>query len=373
MDDLLKFYVLDQENPSLNFELARCYHDNLDYSSAVSFYLRAKERTSDVEMQNKCIEYLIDCSKKLEKGYLVSELEKYYNDVTKNSKIVDCFPFFYEKELLELRVNLLKDYVDEFIVCEMNRTHSGSEKEFIARDAIKELGLPEDKIRVIEICIPDDDEIKADEGDIFHANDAKSSKPKNSTRERLQRDSVMSVLDEYSDDTIFILSDCDEIINPKFIPYFSEGIRKSTNNIIKVPLVSLEGRADTIIYDGDKPLSWRYSMVICTKKQLSNGGSPTIFRGNFRNPFPPIWLDVESECGWHFTFMGSKEIRKYKAESCAHSDNLNVYYSLTSNTLEEIGGTIKNENISVRDYSWSLLPREIFESKRVFDYLLPPK
>lgn len=288
-------------------------------------------------------------------------------------KIVDCFPFFSEKELLELRVNLLKDHVDEFIICEMNLTHSGMEKGFVAKNTIKEFGLPEDKIRVIEISISDDDEIEPDKGDIFHANQAKSTKPKNSTRERLQRDSLMSVLDEYSDDTVFILSDCDEIINPEFIPYFSESIRKSTNNIIKVPLVCLEGRADNRIYDVDKPLSWKDSMVVCTKNQLVNGGSPTIFRGNYNNPFPPIWLDVDSECGWHFTFMGSKEVKKYKAESCAHSDNLNVYYNLTSDTLKEIGGTIKNDNISLRDYSWSLLPREIFKNQRVFDFLLPPK
>jgi hypothetical protein len=287
--------------------------------------------------------------------------------------VVDCFPFFYEKELLELRVNLLKDYVDEIIVCEMNRTHSGSEKEFIAKDTIKELGLPEDKVRVIEVCIPDDDEIEMDEGDIFHGNDAKSSKPKNSTRERMQRDSLMNVLDEYSDDTVFILSDCDEIINPKFIPYFSEAIRKTDNNIIKVPLICFEGRADNRVYDGDEPLGWRHSMVVCTKNHLINGGSPTIFRGNYNNPFPPTWIETDGECGWHFTFMGSKEIRKYKAESCAHSDNLDVYYNLTSDTIKEIGGTVSNDSISLRDYNWSLLPREIFESKRVFDYLLPPK
>ena len=33
-------------------------------------------------------------------------------------KIVDCFPYFNEKELLELRINLLYDHVDKFIISE---------------------------------------------------------------------------------------------------------------------------------------------------------------------------------------------------------------------------------------------------------------
>lgn len=88
MDDLLRSYALDHENPILNFELARNYHDDFDYNSAISFYLRAKERTNDVELQIKCIEYIIECFKKLNKDYLIPELEKHYNILIENSKKV---------------------------------------------------------------------------------------------------------------------------------------------------------------------------------------------------------------------------------------------------------------------------------------------
>ena len=70
--------------------------------------------------------------------------------------IIDYFPFFNEKELLELRVNLLKDYVDKFIISEANKTHSGNPKKFICKDLIKELKLPVEKIQVIEVDIPED-------------------------------------------------------------------------------------------------------------------------------------------------------------------------------------------------------------------------
>jgi len=46
-------------------------------------------------------------------------------------KIIDFFPYFDPtgKEILELRINMLKDYVDEFIICESNKTQSGIPKE----------------------------------------------------------------------------------------------------------------------------------------------------------------------------------------------------------------------------------------------------
>lgn len=46
-------------------------------------------------------------------------------------KIFDCFPFFNELEILELRFMELYDTVDYFVIVEANRTHNGTPKEFI--------------------------------------------------------------------------------------------------------------------------------------------------------------------------------------------------------------------------------------------------
>lgn len=42
--------------------------------------------------------------------------------------IVDCFPFFNELDLLEIRLNELKDVVDEFVLAESPYTFTGKEK-----------------------------------------------------------------------------------------------------------------------------------------------------------------------------------------------------------------------------------------------------
>ena len=43
-------------------------------------------------------------------------------------KIFDCFIYFDEKDLAEIRINILKDYVDYFVICESKQNHRGEPK-----------------------------------------------------------------------------------------------------------------------------------------------------------------------------------------------------------------------------------------------------
>ena len=43
-------------------------------------------------------------------------------------KIYDCFMFFDEEMLLDLRLNILNEYVDKFVITESKFTHSGNIK-----------------------------------------------------------------------------------------------------------------------------------------------------------------------------------------------------------------------------------------------------
>ncbi len=45
-------------------------------------------------------------------------------------KIYDCFTFFNELDLLEIRLEELYPYVDYFVLVEANKTFSGKEKRF---------------------------------------------------------------------------------------------------------------------------------------------------------------------------------------------------------------------------------------------------
>ena len=80
--------------------------------------------------------------------------------------IIDYFPFFNERELLELRINLLKDHVDHFVICEANKTFTGIPKEFMLKRLIKELDLPAHMITVVELDVPADRDLPIEEHDI---------------------------------------------------------------------------------------------------------------------------------------------------------------------------------------------------------------
>ncbi len=46
-------------------------------------------------------------------------------------KIFDCFMYFDEDMLLDLRLNYLNDYVDKFVLVESLFTHSGKKRELL--------------------------------------------------------------------------------------------------------------------------------------------------------------------------------------------------------------------------------------------------
>ncbi|CAB4124268.1 Glycosyl transferase, family 17 [uncultured Caudovirales phage] len=286
-------------------------------------------------------------------------------------KVIDCFPFFNEKELLELRVHLLNPIVDEFIICESNRTHSGNLKEFTCKKLIEELNLPKDKIHVIELDLSDDSLVIPNNIDAVNSRESNSSKEiKAWSRERLQRDAILEYIKYYSDDTVFVISDCDEIINPDDLPYFAQ-VSLSQNLIIKVSLVLLEGNANQRMYNKGMPVNWDKSLFVCTKKHL-NEVTPTMIRSNVDNKFGSVQLTQDGkpieECGWHFTWMGDEERRKAKAESFIHYANMNAINTLSSNSMERIANN--SNSYILKRYPNSSLPKKIFELERVKKFLI---
>ena len=46
-------------------------------------------------------------------------------------KIFDCFMFYDEEMLLDVRLNTLDKYIDKFIIVESNHTHSGKKRNLV--------------------------------------------------------------------------------------------------------------------------------------------------------------------------------------------------------------------------------------------------
>jgi hypothetical protein len=289
-------------------------------------------------------------------------------------RVVDCFPYFNEKELLELRIKLLYDHVEKFIITDADHTHSGLPKPYTCRDTLNELGIPLDKIEIVEVNLPSYDQTN-----------------RNHIREALQRDTIKSILE---DGVVYIITDCDEIINPEMIQMYASGVLSNPNSIVRLPLEFLNCRADLKVYHPNGiEASWNPGFM-CVKQHtnyhtLSEIRASQGIVGGHNLLFKDIYLlghdRTPVKAGWHFSWMGDRERIKTKMKSFLHSYDNNDYIFSTAiapmhseemkNFLDsykpEVGSTdpYGRSNHLLQPYPVDKLPKKIFELPRVEDFL----
>lgn len=293
--------------------------------------------------------------------------------------IIDYFPFFNERELLELRINLLKDHVDHFVICEANKTFTGISKEFMLKRLIKELDLPAHMITVVELDVPADRDLPIEEHDIT------SMYPEDRgdvvsimamARDRAQRNGLMKVLDQFDDDDWVIISDCDEIINPDHIGFALNVARGLPHKIVKLPLINLYGEADLrpFFLDGS-PFIWRTAMSICRKSTVAQT-TPHRIRCEYATPYecvrPTLDGKIFDEFGWHFSWMGGAERIATKSRSYAHAPNQgHQEHARRGFRFEEGRSVAWDSNSVLRKFPHNQLPQILFDLPRVRRVLLP--
>ena len=110
--------------------------------------------------------------------------------------IYDCFQYFDEDHIVDLRLNILNKYVDYFVICESTRTHQGQKKKI--NFDIKKFSKFQNKIKFI---IADYDKT------IDFSNHQGGESP----IEQHQRNSLIKGIKDAKDSDFIILSDSDEI------------------------------------------------------------------------------------------------------------------------------------------------------------------
>ena len=115
-------------------------------------------------------------------------------------KIFDCIMYFDEDFLLDLRFNILNNYVDYFVVVESDKTWQNNPKEF--------------KFKL-------DNFIKFKDKIIYVRVDDMPEGENPWVRENYQRNCITRGLHQAKDNDLIIISDADEIPNPKQIINFN--------------------------------------------------------------------------------------------------------------------------------------------------------
>lgn len=116
--------------------------------------------------------------------------------------IYDCFTFFNELDLLEIRLNVLKDVVDRFVLVEADRTFTNRPKKLFFEENKSRFAPFAD--RIIHVKVTDHPPFKT----AWHY-------------ESHQRNAIARGLMGASDDDVIIVSDVDEVPNPEVVSQYA--------------------------------------------------------------------------------------------------------------------------------------------------------
>ena len=248
--------------------------------------------------------------------------------------IYDCFMYFDEDLLLDLRLNIMNKYVKKFIITESTFLHSGREKKL--NFDIKKFSKFKDKIEYIVI----DNQPEGIEE--FKENDKIEIKNKkildNSLkRENNQRNMLIKGLNQAHDNDLIFSSDLDEIPNLKNFKFkdkitlFEQDVFYYKFNLIqpnfkwigtrackKKNLKSLQWLRNI---KGRSYPFWRIDTFISTKKYMN--------------------IDIIKNGGWHFTSIKKPKDIHYKLSNFMH----HLEYEYSGLNLDDMEKMVKEKKI----------------------------
>ena len=246
-------------------------------------------------------------------------------------KIYDCFMYFDEEVVLDVRLNTLNEFVDYFVIVESSFTHKGDPRELKFNH--KKFEKFKDKIIYIvdEQIYPQTEEIKAED------NEGEKSRKSifNATyRENGQRNLISKGLSGAGNEDLILISDVDEIpklnninlkiINEKIILFKQDMFYYKFN--LHLP---------NLIWTGTKA---------CKKKHLINpqwlrnikDRKYSFFRfDTFFSKTKYTDIKIINDGGWHFSNIKTAKEIEFKLKSYLHHREFDEN-PLSVNEIEKI-------------------------------------
>ena len=279
--------------------------------------------------------------------------------------IYDCFMYFDEDLLLDIRLNTLNKYVKKFVITEATYTHNGNPKKL--NFDIKNFNKFKDKISYIVVDEHPQNILKLSEDDTKERRGEKLIL-NGMARDYFQRENLKKGLVDSLNEDLIIISDLDEIPNLETIDF----------NLIKNNIVIFEQKMFyyklNLLYEEFK---WFGSKAIKKKNFIS----PQWLRNIKSRKYSKWRLDTlfskkkysnliyVKNGGWHFTCIRNAADLEKKLLNFAHHHE----FEESGLKLNDIQNLIKEKRvmydhtIDQRDYKWS--GKSIL--KKLDDKLLP--
>ncbi len=265
--------------------------------------------------------------------------------------IYDCFMYYDEDLLLDLRLNALDKYVKKFIISEATYTHNGSKKKL--NFDIQKYNKFKDKIEYIVVDQQPPNIIETKKSDTSKILEEKLIL-NGMARDYFQRENLQKGLKNLDADDLIIISDLDEIPNLENLDQNNIG-----NNIVifqqKMFYYKFNLLYEEFTWAGSKAVKYR------------NFISPQWLR-NIKSKKYPFWrLDTffskkrysnllyVNDGGWHFTCIRTAEDLEKKLLNFAHHYEFEKS-GLKRNDLKKLINerrVMYDHNVDQRGYKWS--------------------
>ncbi len=250
-------------------------------------------------------------------------------------KIFDCFMYFDEDLILDLRLNYLDPFVDHFVIVESIYNHNGESRK--PKFDIKKFEKFKDKITYLLVDREGENFLDINDNDV---DDQKAGKKLMNAliRENFQRNFILNGLIQANDEDWVIISDLDEIPNLDM-----NDLKQCKNEIVFFKQTMIYYKLNLFLED----FPWIGSKA-CRKKNLK---SPQWLR-NIKDRNYPWWrfdvffsdtkysnIKIFKNGGWHFSYIKSPEDIEKKLKSYLH----HVEYELNPLGKEKISELINQK------------------------------
>ena len=219
-------------------------------------------------------------------------LKKVYNQ----PKIIDCFIFYNEIDMLTYRLNILNDVVDYFVLVESIHTFVGKEKPLFYQEN-KHL-FEKFNHKIIHIIV-DDFPHKYPNIDF--------EKKEQWNNEKFQRNCISRGIDKLSlqNNDVITITDLDEIPNPKMLEQI-----KNKDIVVDINILEL----DFYYYNLHSKMDhlWHHSKILTFQKynELNIGCDKIRFYD----------CVIIKNAGWHLSYFGNEKFIKNKLENFSHQE-----------------------------------------------------
>ncbi len=274
-------------------------------------------------------------------------------------KIFDCFMYFDEDVILDVRLNTLFEKVDFFVIVESKYTHKGDQREL--KFDHKNFSKFSDKIiYLVHENLPSKIEK-------INENDSENEKSKKYIlnaiyRENGQRNSLTKGIEKAGDNDYILISDVDEIPN--------------------LDKVDFNNSKEKFIFFNQEMFYYKFNLKLpnykwvgtksCRKKHLR---SPQWLRNIKDKKYPFYRLDTLfssnrysnikfiNNGGWHFTNLKSPEKIRYKLKSYLHHRE----FDLDPLSAMEIDSLIENKK-AIYDLTVDKRDQKIGDGNKLENY-----